>query len=99
MSNTNQQYDQVINSCREIYLKKAKDYGIAGGVVVKKINNGVIDNQTRMRDGFIIVKVNDTEVKDMDGFIKALGNSKTVTISGFYPGNDGLYDYPITLED
>jgi hypothetical protein len=24
MSNTNQQYDQVISSCKEIYLKKAK---------------------------------------------------------------------------
>lgn len=79
--------------------KKAREYGLPGGVVVKKIGTGALSDQTRMRDGFIIVKVNDTEVKDMDGFIKALGNSKTVTISGFYPGSDGLYDYPITLED
>jgi hypothetical protein len=28
-----------------------------------------------------------------------LGNLKAVTVSGFYPGNDGLYDYPITLEE
>jgi len=33
MSNTNQQYDQVINSCREIYLKKAKDYGTSWRVL------------------------------------------------------------------
>ena len=33
MSNTNQQYDQVINSCKEIYLKKAKDYGTSWRVL------------------------------------------------------------------
>jgi len=33
MSNTNQQYDQVISSCREIYLKKAKDYGTSWRVL------------------------------------------------------------------
>jgi hypothetical protein len=26
-------------------------------------------------------------------------NAKSITISGFYPGYDGLYDYPISLED
>ena len=52
-----------------------------------------------MRDGFIIVKVNDKDIKNIDELIKALGNSKAITISGFYPGNDGLYDYPISLEE
>jgi len=33
MSNTNQQYDQVIASCKEIYLKKAKDYGTSWRVL------------------------------------------------------------------
>jgi len=78
--------------------KKAKEYGIPGGVLVKKIGSGALSDQTRMRDGFIIVKGNDTEIKNLDELTKILGNSKTVTISGFYPGYDGLYDYPITLE-
>ncbi|MEP7110861.1 MAG: trypsin-like peptidase domain-containing protein, partial [Ferruginibacter sp.] len=80
--------------------KKAKEYGIPGGVVVKKIGNGALSDQTRMRDGFIIVKVNETDIKNMDELNKVLGtNSKTFTVSGFYPGYDGLYDYPITLEE
>jgi Do/DeqQ family serine protease len=79
--------------------KKAKEYGLPGGVVVKKIDTGALSEQTRMRDGFIIVKVNDTDIRNLDEFIKALEGAKAVTISGFYPGNDGLYDYPITLED
>ena len=78
--------------------KKAKEYGVPGGIIVKKINEGALKDQTRMRDGFIIVKANDTDVKSMDDLNKVIGSSKSVTISGFYPGYDALYDYPISLE-
>jgi hypothetical protein len=80
--------------------KKAKEYGIAGGVVVKKINTsgGALNDQTRMKDGFVILKVNDRDVNNVDEMRKIIGNEKSVTISGFYPGYDGLYEYPITLE-
>ncbi len=77
--------------------KKAKDYGVAGGVIVKKINDGVLNDQTRMKDGFIILKLNDKEVKSIDELKAAIGANKNVTISGFYPGYDGMYEYPITL--
>ena len=33
MSNTNQQYDSVIASCKDIFLKKARDYGTAWRVL------------------------------------------------------------------
>ncbi|HEX4877066.1 MAG TPA: DUF1599 domain-containing protein [Chitinophagaceae bacterium] len=33
MSDTNKQYDQVVEACREIFLKKAKDYGTAWRVL------------------------------------------------------------------
>jgi hypothetical protein len=33
MTNTNQQYDVAINSCKDIFLKKAKDYGTAWRVL------------------------------------------------------------------
>lgn len=36
MTTTNQQYDQVVADCKEIFLKKAKDYGTA-----KKIYDGL----------------------------------------------------------
>lgn len=79
--------------------KKVKEYGVNGGVVVKKINaDGALSNQTRMRDGFIILKVNETDVKNTDDLKKIIGNSKSFTISGFYPGYDGVYDYPISIE-
>jgi len=33
MANTNQQYDQAIEQCREIFIKKTKDYGTAWRVL------------------------------------------------------------------
>lgn len=33
MTNTNQQYDRVIHSCKDIFLKKASDYGTAWRVL------------------------------------------------------------------
>ena len=78
--------------------KKAKEYGVPGGVIVKKIKDGALGDQTKMRDGFIIVKLNNTEIKNLGDLDKALSSSKTFTLSGFYPGYDGLYDYPISVE-
>ncbi|MFZ1305396.1 MAG: trypsin-like peptidase domain-containing protein [Ferruginibacter sp.] len=79
--------------------KKAREYGVAGGVVVKKINEGVINDQTRMKDGFIILKVNDKEVKNVEEMKAAVGVNKSITVSGFYPGYDGIYEYPLSLDD
>jgi len=79
--------------------KKAKDYGVTGGVLVKKINDGVLNDQTRMKDGFVILKINDKEVKTVDELKAAIGVNKNVTVSGFYPGYDGMYEYPITLNE
>ncbi|HRE64918.1 MAG TPA: PDZ domain-containing protein, partial [Ferruginibacter sp.] len=79
--------------------KKAKEFGIAGGVVVKKVNKGgAIFNQTRMKDGFVILNANNKDIKSVDELKSIIGNSKTVTISGFYPGYDGLYEYPLSLD-
>jgi serine protease Do len=79
--------------------KKAKDYGVSGGVVVKKIGEGVLNDQTRMKDGFVILKINDKEVKNVDELKAAIGANKNVTISGFYPGYDGVYEYPVTISE
>lgn len=77
--------------------KKAKEYGVAGGVVVKKIKEGALNDQTRMKDSFIILKVNDKDVKTVAELKDAIGSEKSITITGFYPGYDGLYEYPLTL--
>jgi serine protease Do len=77
--------------------KKAKEYGVPGGVIVKKIKDGALNEQTRMKDGFIILKVNDKDVRSIDEMKGIIGTNKSITISGFYPGYDGMYEYPISL--
>lgn len=80
--------------------KKAKEYGISGGVIVKKIKvDGAIEKQSRMKDGFIILKVNNKSVASVDELKTIVGKEKEITVSGFYPGYDGLYEYPFSLED
>lgn len=79
--------------------KKAKEYGVSGGVIVKKINaGGALEEQTRMKDSFVILKVNNKEIKSVEELKATIGSEKTFTLSGFYPGYDGLYEYPITLD-
>ena len=78
-------------------VKKAKEYGIPGGVIVKKIKEGALNDQTRMKDSFIILKVNDKDIKSVEELTSAIGSEKSITITGFYPGYDGLYEYPLTL--
>ena len=79
--------------------KVAKTYGIAGGVIVKKINNGAINDQTRMRDGFIITKANGKAVKNVGDLNMAIGSSKDVKIEGVYPGYEETFEYPLDLGD
>jgi S1-C subfamily serine protease len=78
---------------------KAKEYGISGGVVVRKINEGAINDQTRMRDGFIITKANGKEVKSVDDLKAVIGTDKDVTIEGIYPGYNEPFEYPLVLDD
>ena len=80
-------------------LKKAREYGIPGGVVVKRINEGALNDQTRMKDGFVILKINEKTIKSIEELKMAMGKEKNITISGFYPGYDGVYEYPINLGD
>jgi S1-C subfamily serine protease len=79
--------------------KKAKTLGLNGGVIVRKINDGIINDQTRMRDGFIITKANGKEVRTLDDLKKIIGDSNEVTISGVYPGYSEPFEYPLVLDD
>lgn len=78
---------------------KAKQLGLSGGVIVKKINEGALNDQTRMRDGFIITKVDGKEVKTLDDLKSIIGTNTDITITGVYPGYNEPFEYPITLDN
>ncbi|CAN5173653.1 trypsin-like peptidase domain-containing protein [soil metagenome] len=77
---------------------KAREYGLPGGVVVKKINDGVINNQTRMRDGFIITKVDGKVIKNVDDMRTTIGDKNRITVQGYYPGYEEPFEYPLILQ-
>lgn len=78
--------------------RKAAQYGIDGGVVVKEIIEGGQLSRTRMDDGFIITAVNGRKVKNIEELSNVLASLiGTVRLEGIYPGYDGSYTYPLNL--
>jgi Do/DeqQ family serine protease len=80
--------------------KKADEYEVDGGVVVKKIREGGKLSNTKMDDGFVITSVNGRNVKSVEELSKILNNAiGTVRLEGFYPGYRGTYTYPLNLSE
>jgi len=54
---------------------------------------------TRIQEGFIITSVDGRDVNNLDE-LKSIINSShgTVRLEGVYPGYDGTYGYPLSLE-
>ena len=78
---------------------KAKDFGIDGGVVLRKIKEGgLLNKQTTVRENFVILKVNNKPVKTKEELMTIVQDAKRITLSGFFPGYDGLYDYQLELQ-
>lgn len=80
--------------------KTAATNQINGGVLVKKIGDGLL-KKTRMQEGFIITSVNDQEIKSVNELDKILSINKgrKVKIEGVYPGFESTYPYPLDLSD
>ncbi|MEQ1677093.1 MAG: trypsin-like peptidase domain-containing protein [Chitinophagaceae bacterium] len=81
--------------------KTALQYEIEGGVLVKKIKTGGAFSKTRMQDGFIITSVNGIEITSIEELNKAITSLKgeSLQLEGMYPGYDGIYRYPLNLEE
>lgn len=80
--------------------KVAQANEIAGGVLVKKVGDGIL-KKSRMQDGFVITGVNGKEVKNLDELKELLSVYKgsNIRLDGFYPGFEGSYTYPLNLGD
>ena len=79
--------------------QNAQKNDITGGVQVKKINKGLLSN-TKIQEGFIITSIDGKDVNSVDDMKSILNNSHgTVKLEGVYPGYDGTYGYPLTLDD
>lgn len=90
--------DQLGGELATLDEATARKNNVRGGVKVTKIGNGLL-SKTRMQEGFIIISANDTNILKVEDLKKVLAaaNGGTVTLKGFYPGDNYLYGFPITL--
>ncbi|WP_207496780.1 Do family serine endopeptidase [Aridibaculum aurantiacum] len=78
---------------------KAAQLQLSSGVVVKSLQQGILTEQTRIKEGFIITKVNNIKVNSVEELkeaIKRSGNS--AIISGVYPSQPQT-EYRYALND
>lgn len=81
--------------------EKAKQYEIAGGVVVKGITKETPLGRTKMEEGFIITSVNGVDITSVEQLARILAQAegRTVKLEGIYPGYEGAYTYPLNLDE
>ncbi|MGB0427975.1 MAG: hypothetical protein ACPGEC_03500, partial [Flavobacteriales bacterium] len=62
------------------------------GLKINKLNHGLIREQTRIKEGFVINEVDGKSVRSFKELQKILKNkSGGVMFKGFYPGQEGQY--------
>lgn len=83
---------------RSLNSNESGAYNLDGGVLVEDIEEGLIAAQTGMKKGFVITKVNDTPVANVDELQAAVAAAgDKLRFAGIYPGAQGLYYYGIQL--
>jgi serine protease Do len=91
--------DQLGGTLVTIDKATAKKNDVTGGVQVQKLGNGLLKN-TRIQEGFIITSIDGQDVNSVEDLNSILSNSNgTVRLEGVYPGYDGTYGYPLSLNN
>ena len=92
-------FDDLGADLATVDKQTAQKNDITGGVQVKKIGTGILKN-TRIQEGFIITSVDGQDVNNLDDLKTILNNSHgTVRLEGVYPGYDGTYGYPLSIDN
>ncbi|MCZ8217457.1 MAG: PDZ domain-containing protein, partial [Cyclobacteriaceae bacterium] len=84
----------------EIDAKVLKQLDLDNGVRIKSLGNGKLARSTDIREGFIITKVNDTEIKSVKEFNEELKNKKPgdlVILSGTYDDFPREFNYAFRM--
>lgn len=84
---------------QSLSAQEKAQYRVQAGVKIIKIEDGIISRTTEMKPGFIILQVNNREVKS-EQEINDILNSKTdptVVVEGFYPNRPYTFQYAFKL--
>ncbi|HMH32056.1 MAG TPA: trypsin-like peptidase domain-containing protein [Puia sp.] len=89
--------DQLGASFEDLDKNTAAKLHLSGGVIVKGLDRGILTDQTRIKEGFIITRVNNTKVSTVDELKEAIKNSgNSAIITGVYPDQpETAYQYAL----
>lgn len=87
--------DDLGISVAELNSLEAKKLGVAGGLKVTKINDGIVKQNTNIQEGFVIVGINNRAVTKKEDLETQLNDNKGngILIQGKYPNENGLKYY------
>lgn len=79
--------------------KELAQYNISGGAKVSKLYAGKLRQNTEIRVGFVILKVNGNSILDKEELNKILEEERgnEIKIEGYYPGYARLYSFSLEL--
>jgi Do/DeqQ family serine protease len=90
--------DKLGGTLENLSKKDATTLDVKGGVVVKTVTENGLMDKSRIQEGFIILRANGEEVKNVEDFQRILSKaSGTVKLEGVFPGYEGVYTYPLRL--
>lgn len=97
VKNTTLSTEKLGITVRDLTKQELQALQIKNGVYIMNIRSGgLIANQTRMKKTFVIMQVNDQDVKSVSDLEKILASDeKEYQISGVYPGYSSMYIYMI----
>ena len=91
--------DRLGADLQNLSKKDAASLDMKGGVVVKSIQENGLMDKARVQEGFIILKANSEEVKNVTDLQQILNKAAngTVKLEGVFPGYEGVYTYSLKL--
>lgn len=100
ISNRNELLTRLGIDMRDLTAEEKSRLGIDRGVLVDKLYAGKMRQATNMQENFVILKFNGLEVEDTTELIGALEGARgEVSLIGFYPRYNRLYEYKIDLDE
>jgi S1-C subfamily serine protease len=74
-------------------------FRVNNGLKVVKINNGIIQQSTDLKEGFIILQIGNKMVNNEEDFKQILSETEkgTIVMEGFYPNRPYTYQYAFKL--
>jgi len=87
-------------SMRNITSEEARKLHLTGGVMVTDLGNGILQQETNIKPGFVIFSINEQPVANTTDAQNLLNQTEdNLQIAGVYPGRNGIYYYGLRNED